>query len=199
MRALQWFLYVAVVLLGLCAGCAVSSPTPTTVETLLLSATTAPIPSATVRLTVTVRPSQTPTPTATAVPAGTFALELYPPLVLTYNPAVWQDHSEYANPQQLVNYLQARSLPSCQVSTLGHSGWYPDDLQPLQLGQVKYQAGQVSEADGAIYWAYFEDQSLAGFDYTNGLVILMAKSDRKDWDTCRPLVEELLATLHVAP
>jgi hypothetical protein len=140
----------------------------------------------------------------TPVPAGAYAILLHPPLVLNYDPPLWRDESHY-EAQRLMpvhfvaNYLQSLDLDSCTIGPQGPLGDISLTPETFQLGPVRYQVVTFT-SDGpedSMNAYYIEDQSLPDFNYENGTAVLLVRAAPSEWDRCRALAEQVLATLHV--
>ena len=128
---------------------------------------------------------------------------------MDYDPSKWVDKSNYAewgenqNPVEgiiIENYLQAQQLNTCVVGVQGPTDFNatPPVLVPIQLGEVRYSYlfwGQTQQSDTSAW--YIEDQSLDDYDYVPGLAIGGVYANPSEWDKCKVLAEEVLATLHV--
>jgi hypothetical protein len=135
----------------------------------------------------------------TTVPAGTFTLILYPPLVLDYDPSQWLDRSDYRkNPPMLKNGLDSLQLPSCGLGILSHSGFFPAPDETVVLGDGRYLVASFSDlVPGEISTFYFEDEALPNFDYEKyGIPVLQVNALESEWKECRRLAEELIETIH---
>lgn len=136
--------------------------------------------------------------TPTPVPLGVFALKFYPPLIMSYDPALWRDESRYTDYMFMFNYLQASNLKTCQIGVVGPSGNFPADAKLVRLGNVGYwYALSEISTPGMTGALYIENQSLSNFDYTDGLPALMISASKPEWDRCKVLGEVVLSTLRV--
>lgn len=136
--------------------------------------------------------------TPTPVPLGVFALKFYPPLIMSYDPALWRDESRYTDYMFMFNYLQASNLKTCQIGVVGPSGNFPADAKLVRLGNVGYwYALSEISTPGMTGALYIENQSLSNFDYTDGLPVLMISASKPEWDRCKVLGEVVLSTLRV--
>jgi hypothetical protein len=191
-------LVISLVLLVSFQACT-AAPVPTTtlsagstqIDLAQITSTQTPI------ATITRIPSKTPTATPTPDPAGVFSLKFYPPLIMDYDPALWENKSEPANPDWMINYLQSREMDTCQIGVVGPSGNFPPQLEVVTFGNVRYLLSKSEViVNELIYALFFEDQSLKEFDYSNGLPVLSLNASPADWFACMGLAEEVLATLH---
>lgn len=186
-----------------CAGSA--SPTPSLA---------APTPEVTLTATNIPRPTRmpistsTPTITPTPVPTGVFVLFFYEPLVMNYDPSIWEDRSNYAewgtnrNPATgtiIENYLQARKLATCRIGVQGPTEFNaPVPSKIVLLGNIKYEVKTVDDSSsGSVGAFYIDDESLADYDYINQLPVLGVGATPGEWNECKALAEEVLSTLHV--
>ena len=151
--------------------------------------------------------SSSPTITLTPVPPGNFVLLFYPALVMNYDPSVWEDKSNYAewglnfSTQAGIivkNYLQSLSKV-CQIGVIGPSGYFPLAEEIVQLGDVRYQLTTSDNEQFEVRTGhYIEDQSLIGYNYDRyGFPVLEIIAPPSEWDECKKLGENVLATLHV--
>jgi hypothetical protein len=159
--------------------------------------------------TKTLRPSFTPTITLTPVSPGVFVSFFYVPLVMRYDPLLWIDKSNYMewgeNQQPVAgviieNYIQAQELETCIIGVQGPTDFNgtPPVFVPVRLGDIRYSVifwGETQQGDMSAW--YIEDQSLHGYDYAPGLPILGVYANLSEWEECKALAEEVLATLHV--
>jgi len=154
-------------------------------------------PSQTPKVTLTHVPSITFTNTPTDVPVGIFALKFYPPLVMEYDPSLWEDKSEYTNPDWMINYLRSRSLEKCLIGVQGPTDFNdPIEFTDIQLGSISYSMTKFENSDlGEVGAMYIEKQSLVGYDYAPGLPIPTIASSLTEWEVRKLLAEEVLATL----
>lgn len=128
-----------------------------------------------------------------------FELYFYRPLVVDYDPEVWEDRSEPENTEMMVNYLQHRQLESCTIGVRGPSGFYPEDMQEVTLGDITYQVYEQELSGGAVVRDYFfKSATTEAFEEvfnTVGVSILQVQyhpSERRD---CLAAAEEVFATL----
>jgi hypothetical protein len=136
----------------------------------------------------------------TPVPSGTFVLLLYPPLVLDYDPSLWVDQSDYnPNPPMLKNSLQSRTRTSCGLWILAHSGFSPIPDETVVLGNGRYLVASFDDmVPGEIHAFYFEDEAIPNFEYEKyGIPVLQLGAVESEWQDCRRLGEELIATIHL--
>lgn len=189
------FLSIIILLLLSSQGCSPSDLQVSSNTTIPPSPSSSPSPKA----TITRIPSKTPTVTPTAVPVGIFTLKFYPPLVMTYDPLLWEDRSEYTNPDWMINYLQSRTLPTCKIGVQG-----PTDFNgqmvfvDVQLGKLKFSVTFSENTESAeISGMYIEQQSIPNYDYSPGLPIPAIIAGRNEWKDCKKIAEEVLATLQV--
>lgn len=187
-----------------CAGSA--SPTPSLA---------APTPEVTLTATNIPRPTRMPistsipTITPTPVPTGVFVLFFYEPLVMNYDPSIWEDRSNYAewgtnrNPATgtiIENYLQAKDLKSCAIGVQGPTGFQgPHSTEIVRLGNIDYTVLTLQDSSPASIGAfYIVDQSLIGYnDDIHGLPVLGVGASPSEWKACKASAEKVLSTLHV--
>ncbi|MCL4560963.1 MAG: hypothetical protein M1281_10150 [Chloroflexi bacterium] len=143
---------------------------------------------------------QASTPTskpASALTPGVFALQYYPPLVMEYDPNLWLDKSEPDNPSMYVNFLQFKKLASCTIGVSLPSGMNPMPFETVRLGDVVYDVYTFPHADtGTITNVYYANHAVPGADYSIGIPMPMIESNLSEWDECKALGEQVLATLH---
>jgi hypothetical protein len=112
---------------------------------------------------------------------------------------LWLDESEYAQTEFSRNQLRSKVLSTCLIGIGGSSGFYPpaDDL--VRLGSVDYEVSSFEdEVPGEVVAYYFEEESLAEFDYDReGLPAIQLRAMQSEWMECRRLAEPVLATLRV--
>lgn len=129
-----------------------------------------------------------------------FDLYFYRPLVVDYDPAVWEDRSEPDNKEMMVNYLQHRELASCTIGARGASGFYPENTQDVTLGDITYQVYVQEIASGAVVQDYFfKSAPTDTFDEvlnTMGIPILEVQYQPSEEQDCLAAAEEVFATLH---
>jgi hypothetical protein len=174
-----------------------SSATPTVTIDMTSAATNFP------QLTST--PSFTPTPKTipTSVSPGIFALLIYPPLVMSYDVAVWEDGSQYAEVStkptySVLNYLKSLSLKTCQIGIQGPTGDFPLTPEAVQLDSVKYEVITFTDLPPGFTTAYYiENKSLIGFNYEAGTSVLVVQASLIQWNECKTLAEKVLSTLRV--
>ena len=138
---------------------------------------------------------------STPVPAGVMVLLSYPPLVMDYDPARWQDESDYSPTEQLVNHLQSKAASTCQIGIVpGPSGFFPTPDEIIRLGSVEYQVTRLVDlAVSNEVISYIENESLSGFDYDlNGLPVIFLSASASEMTDCRRHAEIVLATLRVS-
>ncbi len=142
-------------------------------------------------------PTHTPTVAPTPPPAGIFAVQYYPPLILSYDPDLWLDRSEYDNPEKLLsgNFLEHRRIDGCTVGVQGASGFYPENMLPVTLGELYYEVYESpGEAAQTPYRAYFAlDPAFA--DVSAGIPILGVRAGLPTTAACWEAAEAVLATL----
>ena len=149
------------------------------------------------KATITRIPSKTPTVTPTPVPTGVFALKFYPPLILNYDPILWDDKSEYTNLEMMINYLQSRELDTCQIGVAGPSGNFPPQYEVITYGNVRYLVSKTEDIVNKLtYGLFIEDQSLVEYDYTDGLPVLNVIANPEEWLACMDRAEKVLASLN---
>lgn len=176
---------------------AVASATllPTATITLAPEATSTDIPSP------TEAPTEAVTPEPTYVPAGTFAVLYYKPLVLNYDPAVWQDVSLYRfTHRRIVNYLLAKGTSTCRIDIQGPSGFTSSEegytQGEKQLGDITYKTLESSQPTANKMTFYFAEGEIASYDSAIGAPILVISANEEEWETCKTAGEEVLGTLH---
>lgn len=162
---------------------------------------------ATLHLTDTPGPTLTSIDTLTPIPSGIFVLLFYPPLIISYDSSIWADKSNYrdrgenVNPSVDVtidNHLQALNLETCQVGVAGPSGNFPIDAEHIQLGIVEYLFSlSETNTQGMTAALYIENQSIDGYDYKDGLPVLMIQASTSEWKECKTLGEKVLSALHL--
>lgn len=184
-------------------SCAANIPaTPSFVtSTIPVTLTVANVSTPTKILTPTLGATNTITP----VPVGNFVPFFYPSLIMNYDPSIWEDKSNYAEwgkdlspvPGTIIdNHLQALELQRCQIGVIGPSGNFPTPDEIISLGNVKYQLTISEDNDLGVKRAhYIEDQSLISYNYDHGLPVMEIVSNTSEWDECKMLGEEVLATL----
>jgi len=198
----------AVLLLALLlAACSAAiTPPPTTAPT--QASTDSPSPPAatstpTRRSTPrqpTQPPTHTPTVAPTPVPEGVFAVQYYPPLILVYDPEPWVDRSEYGNPEKLLagNFLEHTRIEGCTIGVQGASGFYPENMRPVTLGDLYYEVYESSgETVQTAYRAYFAlDPAFA--NVSAGIPIFGVRAGLPKAAACWDAAEAVLATLRLA-
>ncbi|MEJ2707018.1 MAG: hypothetical protein P8074_05325 [Anaerolineales bacterium] len=133
----------------------------------------------------------------TPVPTGVFTLMYYQPLIMEYDSSEWRDDSQYTNSDTIVNYLQSRKLETCTIGTMGPSGFFPLPDEIVQLGDVEYQVKTNKDIPkDSVFVYYFENNSLAGYNYDNGIAVLVVQASLGEWNNCISNAEKILATLH---
>jgi hypothetical protein len=153
----------------------------------------------------TITPSFTSTPEIipTFVPLGVFALLTYPPLVMDYDVAAWEDESQYAEVSikpaySVLNYLKSLSLKTCQIGIQGPTGDFPLTPEAVQLDSVKYEVITFTDSPPGFTTAYYiENKSLIRFNYEAGTSVLVVQASLIQWDECKTLAEKVLSTLRV--
>lgn len=148
-------------------------------------------------------PRPTPTVQATApvdVSTAEFELYFYRPLVVDYDPAIWSDMSEPDNREMMVNYLQHREIESCTIGVRGPSGFYPENMQDVILGDITYQLNEQKLAGGAVIRDYFfkskPTDALDDVHNTIGIPILQVQYQPSEGQDCQAAAEVVFATLH---
>lgn len=153
-------------------------------------------------------PFLSPTVTLTPIPLGAFIVFFYPPLVMNYDPLIWEDKSNYGEwglnlstrtGVIIKNYLQALHFKECQIGVIGPSGYFPSPDEVVHVGNVRYQL-TISEDEqfGVRVGHYIEDQSLTKYDYNRyGLPVLQILATPSGWNECKTMGETVLFTLHV--
>lgn len=142
------------------------------------------IETASLKDSVTDSPAITATPTS--VPLGTYALSFfYTPLIMNYDPLKWENK----------NGLHAKNLTSCMINEGG-----PTDFNGLHstevmgLGKINYTVLTFPDsAPDVVSWVYLADEAHAT-EY--GLPVFWVSAKSNEWDKCKVLAEEVLATLH---
>lgn len=139
-------------------------------------------------------PTDTITPSSALPPAGVFVIKFYPPLVLDYSTELWLDKSEYDNTQMMVNYLQNKELKTCNIGPMGASGYYPENMKDITLGNIHYQVIlDQKTTDGNAVSVYFADiQNEAGIPHFS------VQSSTAEAKRCGAAAEAVLATLRQA-
>lgn len=140
--------------------------------------------------------TDTITPSPTLPPAGVFAIKFYPPLVLDYPTELWLDKSEYDNPQMMVNYLQNKELKTCTIGPMGASGYYPENMKDITLGNIHYQVLlDQKTTDGKAVSYYFANIAVENEGGIPHFAVLSSQTEAKK---CKAAAEEVFATLSQA-
>jgi hypothetical protein len=149
-------------------------------------------------LTKTLEIFPTSTITQTPVPLGILPLLFYPPLLMNYDPSVWEDKSHYTTPNVMGNnYLENRKLTTCTLGVIGPSGNFPTPSEIIYLGKARYQVTIYEhQIDGKIYALYLQDKPLSGYDHGIGAQVLGVTASPSEWLACKKAAEKILSTLH---
>lgn len=124
-------------------------------------------------------------------------LKFYPPLVMDFDLERWSDPSQYENTEQMVNFLQHKTLETCTISVRGPSGFYPDNMKTVRLGTIDYQ---VFTGDRLFSGKVMSDYFFAGstgepVESEAGIPILDVSAVPAEMDECAADAEEVLANL----
>jgi hypothetical protein len=134
------------------------------------------------------------------VPEGIFAVQYYPPLILNYDPEPWVDRSEYGNPEKLLagNFLEHTGIKGCTIGVQGASGFYPENMRPVTLGDLYYEVYESpGETAQTAYRAYFAlDPAFA--NVSAGIPIFGVRAGLPKAAACWDAAEAVLATLRLA-
>lgn len=199
---------VLLLLLLLAACSPAPTPPPTPVPTVppappAVTATPASTNTPTLRPTPrqpTRPPTHTPTVAPTPPPEGIFAVQYYPPLILSYDPDLWVDRSEYDNPEKLLsgNRLEHRHIDGCAIGVQGASGFYPENMRPVTLGDLYYEVYEAQVETGQpAYRAYFALDPIFA-SVSAGIPILGVRAGQPAAAACWDAAEAVLATLRLA-
>jgi hypothetical protein len=133
-------------------------------------------------------------------PAGVFAIKFYPPLVLDYPADQWVDKSEYDNTEMMVNYLQNQELKTCAIGPMGPSGFYPESMKDVTLGNIDYQVllDQNTTSGDTISYYFAISTSTGSIENDVGIAIFDVQSTPAEAKNCRAAAEKVLATLRRA-
>jgi hypothetical protein len=166
-----------------------STPKPISTATASLPTDTAALPSPI--------STDTSTPSPTHPPAGIFAVNFYPPLVLDYPTEQWLDKSEYDNTQMMVNYLQNKELKTCTIGPMGPSGFYPENMQDVTLGNITYQRllDQKTNTGNLVSYYFALSSSVGSIENEVGIAHFDVQSSPAEAKECRVASEEVLTTL----
>ena len=139
-------------------------------------------------------------PSPTRPPTGTFSIIFYPPLVLNYPADLWIDKSEYDNTERMVNYLQNKDLKTCAIFPIGPSGFYPDNMKEITLGDIHYQIllNQTTTNGNAISYYFAISAPKGSIESEAGIPHFDVQSSPKEATQCKEEAEIILATLHRA-
>src|SRR5688572_1035206 len=176
---------------------------PTSTFEPVLSHTATDIAPNTPELTIAPSSISTSTIIGTAIPRGTFALLIYPPLIMNYDASTWKDKPHYADISSkpayaVLNYLQSLSLLSCQIGVQGPTGDFPATPETIQLNSVLFEVITFTDTPTAKNTAYYiANKSLTGFNYEIGSPVLTVQASSWEWNKCRALAEKVLSTLYV--
>lgn len=128
-----------------------------------------------------------------------FELYFYRPLVVDYDPIIWKDLSQPESKEKMVNSLQHRELASCIIGVRGPSGFYPENMQDMILGDITYQLNEQELAGGAVVRDYFfKSKPTDAFDEvlnTIGIPILQIQYQPSEGQDCLAAAEGVFATL----
>ncbi len=92
----------------------------------------------------------------------------------------------------MINYLQNRELKTCIIRPMGASGFYPDNMEEMTLGNIRYQVLlDQKTTDGNAVSYYFANIKNEGGVFA----VLSSQTEAKK---CRAAAEEVLATLRRA-
>ena len=129
---------------------------------------------------------------------GLFQLSIYPPLFMDYDPSIWLDKSDLVYRAELVNYLQNQKLESCTISVQGASGFYPENMPEITLGNITYQVYERENAEiGQVIKTFFAKSSIKGdVSSTAGMAILAVQASPSEAQQCFETAEIVLGTLH---
>src|SRR5687768_12643891 len=135
-------LLILLIALIMSQGCVGIAPTSTFAP--VVSNTATDLATNTPELTIDPSSTSISTIIGTAIPRGTFALLIYPPLIMNYDASAWKDESYYADMSSkrayaVPNYLQFLSLASCQIGVQGSTGDFPSTPETIQLDSVQYE------------------------------------------------------------
>lgn len=139
----------------------------------------------------------------TPVPSDVFALIVYRPLIMNFDPSVWTDESHYVDARYIpayavTNYLRALNLETCKIGVQGPTGDFLFTPEAAQLGSVNYEVITFTDTPSGLITAYYiENNSLAGFDYEAGAAVLTVQASSPEWNECKTLAEKVLSTLRV--
>lgn len=128
-----------------------------------------------------------PTVSATITPAppGTYALFFYSPLVMNYDPLIWE----------IKNGLRIKKLTSCFIGEQGptdFNGTHSEQI--VRLGEINYTVLSFPESSPEyISHVYLADPSLAT---ETGLPVFWVGAKSDEWNECKKLAEDVLSTLH---
>lgn len=129
---------------------------------------------------------------------GLFQLSIYPPLFMDYDPSIWLDKSDLVYRAELVNYLQNQELESCTISVRGPSGFYPENMSEITLGNITYQVYARENAEiSRVIKTYFAKSSIKGdVSSTAGMAVLDVQASPSEAEQCFETAEIVLGTLH---
>ena len=125
---------------------------------------------------------------ATPAPAGTFAFFFYFPLIMNYDPSIWE----------IRNGLQAKELASCTIAEQGPTDFNgPHISEIVQLGDIRYEVLSFPDSPpDRVSHAYLADEIHAT---ESGLPVFWVSARRDEWDRCKSLAEIVFSTLHFPP
>ena len=197
--------FICVLLLAtvMVASCSVNEVASTSETVATVSPVATQTYTATPKPTRTAIPSPTPSYTPTRVPLGMYVLFFYSPLIMSYDPVIWQDNSNYAewgdklNPVEGVmikSGLQAKNAVSCLLGEQGPTDFNgPTTEVKLKVGNINYTVISLpGSSPDVVNRAYLAEESLAT-EY--GLPVFWVSANSSEWDKCRSLAERVLATL----
>lgn len=123
---------------------------------------------------------------STPAPAGVFVFYFYAPLIMNYEPSLWEIHD---------GVLQAKDLTSCTIAEQGPTDFNgPHSKRIKQLGKIDYTILSFPDSPAdQVRLLYMADQTLAT---DSGLPIYLLSANPSEWDRCQSLAEEVLSTLH---
>ncbi len=134
----------------------------------------------------------------TPLPAGVFVLSSYSPLVMEYDPALWQDESHYATGDSTINYLQAKWLGTCAISVQKRADLSPPHSSKIvRIGRFNFTIVTLEESPpDFVSLFYLADQFISGYDLRRGAPVLEVGAVPSEWAECKIRAEEVLSTLH---
>ncbi|HLO18199.1 MAG TPA: hypothetical protein VK206_25430 [Anaerolineales bacterium] len=125
---------------------------------------------------------------STPAPVGVFVFYFYSPLIMQYDPSIWE----------IKNGLQARQLTSCSINEQGPMDFNgPHTSGFVQLGDIRYEVLSFSDSSSDyVSRIFLADQAHAT---EAGLPVFWVSAKSDEWNKCRTLAEQVLATLHFPP